>query len=131
MLGTTAQPENLINNTVRAERAHYFEVGSSHALTRWTTLEFTAYYKLARYLSDAGQFGTTPLLNYFAFDRGWQRGVDGALKVRMTDNLTARATLPGGNVKAMGCSPATSCWNKKRSTISIPGVACFAITRRW
>lgn len=102
VLGTTAEPENLTNNNVRAERAHYFEVGSYHALTKWATLELTGYYKLARYLSDAGQFGTTPLLNYFAFERGWQRGIDGALKVKFTDNLTGRGNVAWGQCKGYG-----------------------------
>lgn len=101
-IGTTAEPENLTNNNVRAERAHYFEVGSYHALTAWATLELTGYYKLARYLSDAGQFGTTPLLNYFAFDRGWQRGVDAAVKMRILENLTARGNVAWGQCKGYG-----------------------------
>ena len=100
--GTTAQPEDTTNNTVRAERAHYFEVGSYHALNRWATLELTGYYKLANYLSDAGQFGTTPLLNYFAFERGWQRGIDGALKVQLMDNLAARGNVAWGQCKGYG-----------------------------
>lgn len=102
MLGTTAQPENLTNNKVRAERAHYFEVGSYHALSRWATLELTAYYKLAHYLSDAGQFGTTPLLNYFAFERGWTRGIDGALKLQVTDELSAYGNVAWGQCKGYG-----------------------------
>ncbi len=101
-IGTTAEPENLTNNTVRAERSHYFEVGSYHALTSWATLELTGYYKLNRYQSDAGQFGTTPLLNFFAFDRGWQRGIDGALKLQVTDNLTARGNVAWGQCKGYG-----------------------------
>ncbi|MEW6248428.1 MAG: TonB-dependent receptor [Nitrospirota bacterium] len=101
-IGTTAGPENLTNNTVRAERSHYFEVGSYHALTSWATLELTGYYKLNRYQSDAGQFGTTPLLNFFAFERGWQRGVDGALKVQVTDNLAARGNVAWGQCKGYG-----------------------------
>ncbi len=84
--GTKAAPENTTNNIVRAERAHYFEAGSDHALSRWATLQLTGYYKLANYLSDAGQFGTTPMLNYFAFERGWSRGIDSALKLQITDN---------------------------------------------
>jgi outer membrane receptor protein involved in Fe transport len=36
--GTKAQPEDTTNNNVRAERAHYFEVGSYHALNRYATL---------------------------------------------------------------------------------------------
>ncbi len=90
------------NNTVRAERAHYFEVGSYHALNRYATLQFTGWYKLSNFLSDAGQFGTTPLLNYFAFERGWQRGIDGALKLQLTDNLTARGNVAWGQCKGYG-----------------------------
>ena len=100
--GTTAAPENTTNNTVRAERAHYFEVGSYHALSRWATVQLTGYYKLAHFLSDAGQFGTTPLLNYFAFERGWQRGIDGALKLQLMENLSARGNVAWGQCKGYG-----------------------------
>ena len=100
--GTKAQPEDTTNNTVRAERAHYFEVGSYHALNRYATLQFTGWYKLSNFLSDAGQFGTTPLLNYFAFERGWQRGIDGALKLQLNDNLTARGNVAWGQCKGYG-----------------------------
>ncbi|MGQ0811797.1 MAG: TonB-dependent receptor, partial [Nitrospiraceae bacterium] len=64
---TTAQPENPTGFRPRAERAHYFEVGSYHAISRYVTLELAAYYKLSHFLSDAGQFGSTPLQNFFAF----------------------------------------------------------------
>ena len=100
--GTKAAPEDTTNNTSRAERAHYFEVGSYHALTSWATLQLTGYYKLANYLADAGQFGTTPLLNYFAFERGWTRGIDGALKLQITDNVTARGNVAWGQCKGYG-----------------------------
>ena len=100
--GTKAAPEDTTNNTSRAERAHYFEVGSYHALTSWATLQLTGYYKLANYLADAGQFGTTPLLNYFAFERGWTRGINGALKLQITDNVTARGNVAWGQCKGYG-----------------------------
>jgi outer membrane cobalamin receptor len=100
--GTRAQPEDTTNNTVRAERAHYFEAGSYHALNRWATLELTGYYKLSNFLSDAGQFGTTPLLNYFAFERGWQRGIDGSLKLQLHEDLTARGNVAWGQCKGYG-----------------------------
>ena len=87
---------------MRAERAHYFEIGSYHALNHYATLELTGWYKLSHFLSDAGQFGTTPLLNYFAFERGWQRGIDGALKVRVSEDLTARANVAWGQCKGYG-----------------------------
>ena len=99
---TTAAPENPTGFQPRAERSHYFQVGSYHALHRRATLELTAYYKLAHYLSDAGQFGSTPLLNFFAFERGWQRGIDGALKVQFTENLTGRGNVAWGQCKGYG-----------------------------
>jgi outer membrane receptor protein involved in Fe transport len=99
---TTAQPDDPTGFRPRAERAHYFEVGSYHAVNRYATLELTGYYKLAHYLSDAGQFGSTPLLNFFAFERGWQRGIDGALKVQFTENLTGRGNVAWGQCKGYG-----------------------------
>jgi outer membrane receptor protein involved in Fe transport len=101
-IGTTAEPENLTNNKTRAERSHYFEVGSYHALGKKVWLELAAYYKLNRFAGDAGQFGTTPLLNYFAFEHGWQRGIDGALKVQLTDTLFGRANVAWGQCKGYG-----------------------------
>ena len=99
---TTAAPDNPTGFRPRAERSHYFEVGSYHALHRKATLELTGYYKLAHYLSDAGQFGSTPLLNFFAFERGWQRGIDGALKVQFADNFTGRGNVAWGQCKGYG-----------------------------
>src|SRR5215467_1708723 len=99
---TTAQPDDPTGFKPRAERAHYFEVGSYHALSRFATLELTGYYKLSHFLSDAGQFGSTPLLNFFAFENGWQRGIDGALKIQFTDNFTGRGNVAWGQCKGYG-----------------------------
>ncbi len=100
--GTKAHPEDTTNNLPRAERAHYFQIGSVHALTDWATLQLTGYYKLANYLSDAHQLGTTPLLNYIAFERGWTRGADAALKVWFMENLTGRGNIAWGQCKGYG-----------------------------
>lgn len=100
--GTKANPEDTTDNQPRAERAHYFQIGSVHALTDWATLQLTGYYKLANYLSDAHQLGTTPLLNYIAFERGWTRGADAALKVWFLENLTGRANIAWGQCKGYG-----------------------------
>lgn len=100
--GTKANPEDTTNNQPRAERAHYFQIGSVHALTDWATLQLTGYYKLANFLSDAHQLGTTPLLNYIAFERGWTRGADAALKVWFMENLTGRGNIAWGQCKGYG-----------------------------
>ncbi|MDR4492941.1 MAG: TonB-dependent receptor [Nitrospirales bacterium] len=98
-IGTTAEPENLTNRTVEPERAHYFEVGSSHALGNSIILELTGYYKLSKNLSDAGQFGTTPMLNFFAFKRGWQRGFDLAIQAKFSDQLHGRGNVGWGQCR--------------------------------
>ncbi len=100
--GTTAEPEDPTGFRPRAERAHYFEVGSYHAIGQYATLELTGYYKLAHFLSDAGQFGSTPLLNFFAFNYGWQRGINGALKVQFSDDFTGRGNVAWGQCKGYG-----------------------------
>lgn len=100
--GTTAQPADPTGFNPRAERSHYFEVGSSHALASWATLELTAYYKRNHFQSDAGQFGTTPMLNYFAFQWGYQMGIDGALKLQLTEDLSARGNVAWGRCKGNG-----------------------------
>ncbi|HEV8540403.1 MAG TPA: TonB-dependent receptor [Nitrospiraceae bacterium] len=101
-VGTTAEPENLTTATPKPERSHYFEVGWYHAFGQKATLQVAAYYKLNENMSDAGQFGSTPLLNYFAFNTGWQRGIDGILKVNFTENLTGRANVAWGQSKGYG-----------------------------
>ena len=100
--GTTAQPGDPTGFNPRAERSNYFEVGSYHALTNWATVELTAYYKRSHFQSDAGQFGTTPMLNFFAFQWGYQMGVDSALKLQITDDFSARGNVAWGRCKANG-----------------------------
>ena len=101
-IGTTAEPENLTNTMVKPERSHYFEVGSTHAIGQIGVLQLAGYYKLSRNLSDAGQFGSTPLLNFFAFTNGWQRGLEGSLKVKLSDDLTARGNVAWGQCRGQG-----------------------------
>ena len=99
---TTAQPEDPTGFKPRAERSDYYEVGSYHALNNWATLELAAYYKRSHFQSDAGQFGTTPMLNFFAFQWGTQMGIDGALKMQITDDLSARGNVAWGRCKGNG-----------------------------
>lgn len=100
--GTTAAPDDPTVRTPKPERSHYTEAGWYHAFGRLATLQVTGYYKINENMSDAGQFGTTPLLNYFSFQRGWQRGLDGIVKVNFTDNLTGRGNVAWGQSKGYG-----------------------------
>ena len=100
--GTTAAAEDQTNVKTKAERSHYVELGSKHAIGDGAVLQLTGYYKVITNMSDAHQFGSTPMLNYFAFERGWQRGIEGSLKARLTDALAARANVAWGQCKGYG-----------------------------
>ncbi|MDQ1291573.1 MAG: hypothetical protein QG615_1382 [Nitrospirota bacterium] len=99
---TTAAPDDPTGFRPRAERAHYFEVGSYHAVSQFATLQVTGYYKKAKNLSDAAQFGSTPLLNFFAFEQGWTAGIDGQVAVKFDDKLTGRGAVGWGQCKGKG-----------------------------
>jgi hypothetical protein len=120
--GTTAHPDDPTGFSPRSERANYYEVGSYHALSNWATLELTAYYKQARYLSDAGQFGSTPLLNFFAFNSGFSTGIDGALKLQFTENFSARGNVAWGKCKGSGLQSGNYLLDTKEiADINMPG----------
>ncbi|HXX74337.1 MAG TPA: TonB-dependent receptor [Nitrospiraceae bacterium] len=122
LAGTTAQPDDPTGFSPRAERSNYFEVGSYHALTNWATLELTAYYKRSHFQSDAGQFGTTPMLNFFAFQWGYQEGIDGVLKMQLTDDVSARGNVAWGRCKANGLQSGQYLLDSKEITdINTPG----------
>lgn len=100
--GTTAAAEDQTNIKTNAERSHYVELGSKHAIGDWAVLQLTGYYKVSTNMHDAHQFGATPMLNWFAHERGWQRGIEGSLKARVTDAVTARANVAWGQSKGYG-----------------------------
>jgi outer membrane receptor for ferrienterochelin and colicins len=124
--GTTAQPDDPTGFKPRAERSNYWEVGSYHALNNWATLELAAYYKRSHFQSDAGQFGTTPMLNFFAFQWGYQMGIDGALKMQITDAFSARGNVGWGKCKGNGLQSGQYLLDTKTITdINTPwGVFC-------
>lgn len=120
--GTTAQPDVPTGFAPRSERADYYEVGSYHAVNHWATLELAAFYKRNHFQSDAGQFGSTPMLNFFAFQWGYQMGVDGALKLQLTDDLNARGNVAWGRCKGNGLQSGQYLLDTKTITdINMPG----------
>lgn len=100
--GTTAAAEDPTNIKVNPERSHYVELGSTHSLGTWGTLQVTGYHKFSTNQTDAHQFNSTPMLNYFAFERGWQRGIDLSLKAKLADKLTAVGNVAWGQCKGYG-----------------------------
>jgi outer membrane receptor protein involved in Fe transport len=64
---TTAAPSVLQDNTVRAERSNYFDVGVSQIIIPHLTVNLDGYYKLATNLIDEGQFGAPIILTAFNY----------------------------------------------------------------
>ena len=75
-LGTTAQPEVLRSDPVKAERSHYFDAGLQQVVIPGLTLGVDGFYKRARNLIDEGQFGSPILLTAFNYTRGDVTGVE-------------------------------------------------------
>ncbi len=68
--GTTAAPEVTQDDTVRAERSHYFDAGISQAVIPGLTIGVDAYYKISKNLIDEGQFGAPIILTAFNYAHG-------------------------------------------------------------
>jgi outer membrane receptor protein involved in Fe transport len=64
------------DDTVRAERSNYFDVGASQIVVPGLTLGVDAYYKLSNNLIDEGQFGAPIILTAFNYAHGQQSGVE-------------------------------------------------------
>jgi outer membrane receptor protein involved in Fe transport len=79
-IGTTNEPEVLEQNSVKAERADYFDIGITrqfHDLGPGTlSTGLDAYYKQAQNQLDDGQFGAAVILQPFNYQRGQVDGVE-------------------------------------------------------
>jgi outer membrane receptor protein involved in Fe transport len=73
---TTAAPTVTQNDSVKAERSHYFDIGISQVVIPGLTLGVDAYYKLSHNLIDEGQFGAPVILTAFNYRDGLQEGVE-------------------------------------------------------
>jgi outer membrane receptor protein involved in Fe transport len=92
--GTTAEVDHTRNDPVKAERAHYFDVGASQQILPGWKVAIDAYYKMAENLLDDGQFGAPVFLTPFNYKTGQNLGIE----------LTTTYTLGGfsayGNLAA-------------------------------
>jgi outer membrane receptor protein involved in Fe transport len=64
---TTNAPAVQQDDTVKAERSHYFDVGVNQIVVPGLTVGLDGYYKLARNLIDEGQFGAPIILTAFNY----------------------------------------------------------------
>ncbi len=74
--GTTAEPENFINDPVRAERSDYFDVGLTVKPVDGLTIGFAGYYKFAENYLDKGQFGAPIQLASFNYANAQVKGFE-------------------------------------------------------
>jgi hypothetical protein len=71
---TTNAPGVQKDDTVRAERSHYFDVGINQIILPHLTVGLDGYYKLARNLIDEGQFGAPIILTGFNYAKAHVAG---------------------------------------------------------
>src|SRR4029077_19819513 len=73
---TSFAPAVAQNSVVKAERAHYFDVGATQIVLPGLKVGLDAYYKDARNLIDEGQFGAPIILTPFNYAQGFAEGVE-------------------------------------------------------
>ena len=82
---TTAAPAVTQNNTAKAERDHYFDVGGTQILFPGFKAGVDAYYRWATNLIDEGQFGAPIILTPFNYQHGINRGAELTLTYDIDD----------------------------------------------
>lgn len=76
LAGTTAAPPNTLNDTPKAERADYYDVGVNQVLGDKWAIGLDAFDKQSRNMIDEGQFGAPIILTPFNYRSGRQYGVE-------------------------------------------------------
>ncbi|HEV3239764.1 MAG TPA: TonB-dependent receptor [Casimicrobiaceae bacterium] len=74
--GTSNAPAVPVSDTVKAERAHYFDLGIAQTISPQLTLGVDAYYKRMTNLIDEGQFGQALILTPFNYAEGYIEGIE-------------------------------------------------------
>ena len=74
--GTTAAAASLVDDTPKAERADYYDIGVQKTLDPGITLGLDGFYKLSHNLIDEGQFGAPIILTPFNYLHGKQYGLE-------------------------------------------------------
>lgn len=74
--GTSGSTGNDTDDTVKAERANYYDVGISQKLAPGLTVGLDGYYKQAHNQLDDGLFGQTLILSAFNYAKGQVYGVE-------------------------------------------------------
>ena len=73
---TNAADPTLPNDSVKSERAHYFDLGIVHNFTAEYQVGLDGYYKQSQNTLDDGQFGAAPILSAFNYRKGQICGLE-------------------------------------------------------
>jgi outer membrane receptor protein involved in Fe transport len=76
LANTSAAPAVTADSAVKAERAHYFDIGASQIVLPGLKVGVDGYYKIAKNLVDEGQFGAPIILTPFNYARGFAEGIE-------------------------------------------------------
>lgn len=74
--GTTAAAVRHLDDTPKAERADYYDVGAQQEIDEGFIVGLDAFYKLSHNMIDEGQFGAPIILTPFNYRNGRQYGVE-------------------------------------------------------
>lgn len=89
---TTAAATSSVNDTPRAERADYYDIGAEQKLFDNWTVGLDSFYKESKNLIDEGQFGAPIILTPFNYAQGRQYGAE--LTINYTNgNFSAYSNL--------------------------------------
>jgi outer membrane receptor protein involved in Fe transport len=98
---TTNQLDVPLNDPVKPERSHYFDVGVDRTLAPGLNVGLDTYYKTARDMIDDGQFGQAVVLTQFNWARGYSEGAEFKAKYQ-SGNFKAYANFSYNITKAIG-----------------------------
>lgn len=74
--GTSNEPENFRDDTLKVERSNYYDIGMSQQITPAWQVTLDSFYKGAHPLLDSGQFGNAIILAPFNYANGRDYGAE-------------------------------------------------------
>ena len=89
-INTSGASSTLLDDSVRAERANYYDAGITQTILRGWTVGLDGYYKTAQNQLDDGLFGQTLILSAFNYEKGRIYGLELSTSYE-TNGLTAYA----------------------------------------
>jgi hypothetical protein len=108
---TTAAPEVTKNATIKAERAHYYDVGITQEIIPGLKVGIDGYYKQMSNVLDDGQFGAPVVLTPFNYKEGFNWGVEITTSLNL-GGFTAYGNLALAKQKAKRVETAQSLFSQ-------------------